>query len=68
MPRVNIYLPSELAASAGRLDINLSALVQEQLRARLRAEELGRWLEELGGLAASGVEHGAALGAMEPPY
>ncbi len=65
MPRANIYLPAELAASASRLEINLSALVQEQLRQRLRVEQLSIWLGDLAGLPPTGVSHEQALAELD---
>jgi post-segregation antitoxin (ccd killing protein) len=45
MPRVNVYLPAALADAVSRAELNVSAVLQEALRAELAKLETNAWLE-----------------------
>lgn len=66
MARINVYLPDELAESARRAELNVSALTQSAITAELRRRDTDAWLA---GLAthqgASMVSHEAALDALD---
>lgn len=71
MPRVNIYLPDDLAAAVRAAGINLSSLTQEAIRRELAGRTTDAWLAALDP-APSPVSHDTALAALdaardEPP-
>lgn len=45
MPRVNVYLPADLAAEVSDAELNLSALLQEALRQELAKRRMRDWLD-----------------------
>lgn len=47
MPRVNIYLPEELARRAREAGLNVSGLAQEAIERKLRVRDLQAWLDEV---------------------
>ncbi|MGC1908605.1 MAG: type II toxin-antitoxin system CcdA family antitoxin [Candidatus Dormiibacterota bacterium] len=47
MPRVNVYLPAELASAVKPLELNLSQLLQAAVAERLDSVRLERWLRQL---------------------
>lgn len=47
MPRVNIYLPAELARRARDADLNVSRVAQEALELELRRRDLDAWLAKV---------------------
>jgi post-segregation antitoxin (ccd killing protein) len=53
MPRVNVYLPAELASAVRPLELNFSQLLQVAVTERLDAVRLDRWLRQLDTTAAS---------------
>lgn len=59
MPRVNIYLPSDLAEKARTADMNVSAIAQEALEQELRRHSLFAWLEDVGALPTLADDSGA---------
>lgn len=65
MPRVNVYLPEELAARAKQADLNLSALTQDAVRRALGARETNTWLATLEERSGFAVSHEAALAALD---
>lgn len=64
MPRVNIYLPDDLAAAVRAAGINLSALTQEALRRHLAGRTTDAWLATLDPAPAR-VSHEDALAELE---
>lgn len=71
MPRVNIYLPEDLAAAVRAAGINLSSLTQEAIRLELAGRTTDAWLATLDP-GPSPVSHDDALAALdaareEPP-
>ena len=72
MARVNIYLPDDLAAEARSADINLSALVQDAVRALLTSRSTDAWLAAVPRSEDPGPSHDGVLAALdavreEPP-
>ena len=65
MPRVNVYLPEDLADRAKRADLNVSALAQDAIRRALSANETNAWLAGLPGESASAASHESALEALD---
>jgi post-segregation antitoxin (ccd killing protein) len=47
IPRINVYLPDDLATAAKEQGLNVSALTQDAIRASLSARATGRWLAGL---------------------
>ncbi|MGH7691564.1 MAG: type II toxin-antitoxin system CcdA family antitoxin [Candidatus Dormibacteria bacterium] len=47
MPRVNVYLPDDLASAIRPLHLNLSGVLQAALRRRLEDNRLDDWLGAL---------------------
>jgi post-segregation antitoxin (ccd killing protein) len=47
MPRVNVYLPADLAEAAKAADLNMSQLTQDAVRAALQRKALADWLDSL---------------------
>ena len=64
MPRVNVYLPDELAAAARAARLNLSSLTQEAIRRELAGRTTDAWLASLEP-APSQVSHDDALAALD---
>ncbi len=64
MPRVNIYLPDDLAAAVRAAGINLSSLTQEAIRRHLAGRTTDAWLATLDPAPAQ-VSHDVALAAVE---
>ncbi len=64
MPRVNIYLPDDLAAAVRAAGINLSSLTQEAIRRHLAGRTTDAWLATLDPAPAL-VSHEDALAAVE---
>jgi post-segregation antitoxin (ccd killing protein) len=64
MPRVNIYLPDDLAAAVRAAGLNLSSLTQEAVRRHLAGGTTDAWLATLGPLSAN-VTHDDALAALD---
>jgi post-segregation antitoxin (ccd killing protein) len=64
MPRVNIYLPEDLAAAVRAAGINLSSLTQDAIRRHLAGRTTDDWLATLDSPAAL-VEHDSALAALD---
>ncbi|WP_375400460.1 type II toxin-antitoxin system CcdA family antitoxin [uncultured Amnibacterium sp.] len=65
MPRVNVYLPDDLADGARRAGLNVSALVQDAIRQALGAQETNRWLTGLPKESAHAVSHELTLQALD---
>ena len=64
MPRVNIYLPDDLAAAVRTAGINLSSLTQDAIRRELAGRTTDAWLASLDP-APSRVSHDEALAALD---
>ena len=64
MPRVNVYLPDDLAAAARTAGLNLSSLTQEAIRRELTGRTTDAWLTTLDP-APSEVSHDTALAALD---
>jgi post-segregation antitoxin (ccd killing protein) len=64
MPRVNIYLPDDLAAEARRIGLNISALTQDSIRQAMAARRINAWLDELTALGATGIRHQEVVEAV----
>jgi post-segregation antitoxin (ccd killing protein) len=64
MPRVNVYLPDDLAAAARAAGLNLSSLTQEAIRRELGGRTTDTWLATLEGLETP-VPHDTALAALD---
>lgn len=45
MPRVNVYLPEDLASEVSAAELNVSAIVQQALRDELAKRRLRDWLD-----------------------
>jgi len=65
MPRVNVYLPDELAVQAKEAGLNVSSLTQEAIRSALAAQNLDAWLSRVSELSPTGVNHEEVLTAVE---
>ena len=64
MPRVNIYLPDELAAAVRAAGLNLSSLTQDAIRRHLAGRTTDAWLATLDHARAL-VPHDDALAALD---
>jgi post-segregation antitoxin (ccd killing protein) len=64
MPRVNIYLPDDLAAAVRAAGLNLSSLTQDAIRRHLSGRTTDAWLATLGSAPAH-VSHDDALAALD---
>ena len=64
MPRVNIYLPDDLAEAVRAAGLNLSSLTQEAIRRHLAGRTTDAWLATLGSTPAR-VSHDDALAALD---
>jgi post-segregation antitoxin (ccd killing protein) len=64
MPRVNIYLPDDLAAAVRAAGLNLSALTQEAVRRHLAGRTTDAWLATIEPTPAN-VTHDDALAALD---
>lgn len=68
MARINVYVPEELAESARRAGLNVSALTQSAIAAELRRRDTDAWLAgvaTLHGASRTTVSHEAALEALD---
>jgi post-segregation antitoxin (ccd killing protein) len=64
MPRVNVYLPDDLAAAAREASLNLSSLTQEAIRRELAGRTTDAWLATLDATPAP-ISHDTALAALD---
>ncbi len=64
MPRVNVYLPDDLAAAARAAGLNLSSLTQEAIRRELAGRTTDAWLATLDRPSIH-VSHEHALAALD---
>ncbi len=72
MPRVNIYLPEDLAREAKRAGVNVSALAQGAIRQALDEQATNAWLDRLSASTSPSVSHEEVMAALdaardEPP-
>lgn len=65
MPRVNVYLPDDLAEEAKKANLNISSLTQEAIRSALAAQTLRRWQHQVSELPSLGVSHAEVLEAVK---
>ena len=64
MPRVNVYLPDDLAAAARAARLNLSSLTQEAIRRELAGRTTDDWLATLDSPSVQ-ISHEHALAALD---
>lgn len=64
MPRVNVYLPDDLAAAVRAAGLNLSSLTQEAIRRHLAGLTTDAWLATLDSTPVP-VSHDDALAALD---
>ena len=64
MPRVNIYLPDDLAAAVRAAGLNLSSLTQDAIRQQLAGRTTDAWLATLDPPSVQ-VCHDDALAAID---
>ena len=64
MPRVNIYLPDDLATAVRTAGINLSSLTQDAIRRHLTGRTTDAWLATLDVTPAQ-ISHDDALAALD---
>lgn len=64
MPRVNIYLPDDLADEAKRAGLNISKLTQGAIRSALAENSLHAWQSRVAKLTSPGVDHDSVLAAV----
>ena len=65
MPRVNVYLPDDLAALARPLGLNLSHVLQSALRVRIDSVRMEAWLGDLDLPGPPPGGHEATLEALQ---
>jgi post-segregation antitoxin (ccd killing protein) len=65
MPRINIYVPEDLAAKAREAGLNVSRLTQEAIRIELGRQELRSWLKELERLPKHDISHEDVMAALD---
>lgn len=67
MPRVNIYLPDDLAERARSAGLNVSNVAQDALRRELATRATAAWVEQVRCLPrlASPVSHASVLEALD---
>jgi post-segregation antitoxin (ccd killing protein) len=64
MARLNVYVPDDLAASARREGLNVSALTQDAIAAALAARATDQWLSSLG-TEERDISHEDVLAALD---
>ena len=64
MPRVNIYLPDDLAEEARAAGINVSQVAQEALRGELRRQRVSDWVARVSKRPPTGVTHEQVIEAL----
>lgn len=64
MPRVNVYLPDDLAAAVRAAGLNVSALTQDAIRRYLAGRTTDAWLATLDPRSAQ-ISHEDALAALD---
>jgi post-segregation antitoxin (ccd killing protein) len=65
MPRVNVYLPDDLADMVKHAGLNVSSIAQEALRAALTDMATDSWLDEVARLGLPTVTHDEVLAAVD---
>ncbi|MGB3186613.1 MAG: type II toxin-antitoxin system CcdA family antitoxin [Ornithinimicrobium sp.] len=66
MTRLNVYLPTELAAEAKKAGLNLSAVTQEAVRRTLAERSTDAWLATVTNTPSTErVTHNRALAALD---
>ena len=65
MPRVNVYLPDDLAKRAKLAGVSVSAVTQDALRSALAAIDTDAWLDRLDRHPGAEVEHERVLAALD---
>jgi post-segregation antitoxin (ccd killing protein) len=65
MPRVNVYLPDDLAEEAKKAGLNISSLTQAAIRSSLAAQTLKRWQQQVSKLPSAGVSHANVIEAVK---
>ncbi len=64
MPRVNIYLPDDLAEQAKLAGMNVSQVAQDALREQLRRQRMSDWVGRVSKRPPTGVSHNQVIGAL----
>ncbi len=64
MPRVNIYLPDDLAAEAKEAGLNVSQVAQDALRKQLKTKKTAEWVARVQKLPPTGVTHEEVMDAL----
>jgi post-segregation antitoxin (ccd killing protein) len=64
MPRVNIYLPDDLAAEAKEAGLNVSQVAQDALRKQLNRRRTAEWVARVQKLPPTGVTHEEVMDAL----
>jgi post-segregation antitoxin (ccd killing protein) len=64
MPRVNIYLPDDLATAVRTAGINLSSLTQDAIRRHLAGRTTDAWMATLD-VTPTQISHDDALAALD---
>lgn len=64
MPRVNVYLPEDLARNWRAAGVNLSQIAQIALRRELARWETEMWLRRVAVQRMQDISHDAVLGAL----
>jgi post-segregation antitoxin (ccd killing protein) len=64
MPRVNIYLPEDLAAEAREAGVNVSQVAQDALRKQLNRKRTAEWVARVRKLPPTGVTHEQVIAAL----
>jgi hypothetical protein len=65
MARLNVYLPDDLATQVKAVDLNVSAVLQQALRAELAARATASWLDRLASLPCAEVPDEAVIEALD---
>ncbi len=66
VPRVNVYLPDDLAAQAKAAGLNLSAVTQEAVRRTLAQRSTVAWLAAVAEkTSTTQVDHDSAMAALD---
>jgi post-segregation antitoxin (ccd killing protein) len=65
IPRINVYLPDELASAAKEQGLNVSALTQEAITEQLGVRATGRWLTGLQAPTGHSATHDDVIAALD---
>lgn len=65
MPRVNIYLPDDLAVAVRDAGVNVSQVAQVALQRELDRRATSAWLAEVRGLPPSKIRQADVIAALD---